>query len=1100
MTASESWASAKPWREFFDLLSDAVLVLDTRSRVAFANTAALRLLPCDAGTPVAQLAPELGEPAVRWLTRAALGQPDGKPPLAQLRDGRSARFAWQRLDARYSALRFDAALTAPRPATPSPLAASVAARDSVALFWDAPFPAALQDAEFRFVDVNAAFAAYSGFAREQLIGRDGLELLAPEDQAAEREARARLRRHPNRTESNGLTEGRLIDASNRERWYRIARRRVPGADGATLYLAVLQDTTSEHVARERADRSIRELDDWFDLSPIGMVLFDETGLLVRSNPAFDAVAGKVPVTLAEAEPSLRELLAWGDDGPLPQLQPGSRPIESQGWVAQPNGEVRRLRAIVRCYRSAGGQRRYMGVVEDRSVEEERDLARLQIGALMDTAGVGLATFQETSGWVRPPASGAAANDAPSAPSAALQSISRDIVAPASLAEYERLQQALKRNQRAEVRYAIEHPVLGTRWLLTRVEPATLASGKRTTSVVTLDVTDQHTSQQRSEQLLSEMTTILESTTAGIAYLRDNVLVRCNRRFETMLGLGATGVAGSGFAGLFAGHVDPAGLTAAILRALDADETYETEFELALPRRDGPADGSAQTRWVSLSVRRAGAVGGALEAIAVLSDVTRIKTQQVELQQLAREVTTQAERTRSILDSVLVGIVTVGPEGIEWMNRSARRMFGGHLAEFVGQPIASVATPEPDHPFRQTHYLDDLVEGQAETFECRVRARDGREFWIVGNAVATGSAPGERQLTYALLDIERRRQAEAAMAEAKASLQRVIEAAPLAIALLDARSLTIVQVNEIAARLAGAPPAALIGHSPEQMFGADAGALHRADMLRALATREVTAVEYRRTDRGELQVWDARYVPLAAGADVPADQLLLVATDVTEQRAAQEARLEAAIAQREMLVKEVHHRIKNNLQGVAGLLQQIAKRKPEVAGAIDEVVGQVQAIAQVYGLQVGEGGPLHVTRVVEAITGSVQRTFGSRIRVVVLGSAAHTWTLPEVEAIPIALTINELLTNAIKHSRPISPEDAVVCTLDASDAWVEIAIASRGRLPEGFALAKITGSVSGLGLVRALLPRRSANLAIEPHGDRVVATVTLKPPSVARASA
>jgi hypothetical protein len=44
--------------------------------------------------------------------------------------------------------------------------------------------------------------------------------------------------------------------------------------------------------------------------------------------------------------------------------------------------------------------------------------------------------------------------------------------------------------------------------------------------------------------------------------------------------------------------------------------------------------------------------------------------------------------------VLVGIVTVGAHGIEWMNRSARRMFGGELADFVGEPISIVATPEP----------------------------------------------------------------------------------------------------------------------------------------------------------------------------------------------------------------------------------------------------------------------------------------------------------------------------------------------------------------------------------------------------------------------
>jgi len=56
---------------------------------------------------------------------------------------------------------------------------------------------------------------------------------------------------------------------------------------------------------------------------------------------------------------------------------------------------------------------------------------------------------------------------------------------------------------------------------------------------------------------------------------------------------------------------------------------------------------------------------------------------------------------------------------------------------------------------------------------------------------------------------------------------------------------------------------------------------------------------------------------------------------------------------------VHHRIKNNLQGVAGLLQQVALRRPEVKGVIGEAVSQVQAIAQVYGLQVRAAGPLRL---------------------------------------------------------------------------------------------------------------------------------------------
>jgi hypothetical protein len=428
------------------------------------------------------------------------------------------------------------------------------------------------------------------------------------------------------------------------------------------------------------------------------------------------------------------------------------------------------------------------------------------------------------------------------------------------------------------------------------------------------------------------------------------------------------------------------------------------------------------------------------------------------------------------------------------------MLGGELADFVGEPMSIVATDDPEHPFRRTRVLERLPEGESETFECRVRARDGRESWIVGNAVVTDRDTTGRQLTFALLDIERRREAEARMTEAQSALQQVIAAAPLAIALLEANTMRIVQANAVAAAAVGRRADELSGRTLEEIFEPRVAATYRRDMQRALGGAGVALREYRIHDAdGRARIWDARYVPIGASRDTRTDQLLLVATDVTEQRAAQQARLEAAIAQREMLVKEVHHRIKNNLQGVAGLLQQIAERKPEVASAIGEVVGQVQAIAQVYGLQVGAQGPLRVDGVVEAIVASVQRTFGQAIRRSSSGADETAWALPETEAIPIALTLNELLTNAVKHSDAIEGGHAdIACELIADAGGIRVSISNPARLADGFDLALIPGGVSGLGLVRALLPRRHATLGIEQRGRRVVATMTLQPPVLARA--
>ena len=236
--------------------------------------------------------------------------------------------------------------------------------------------------------------------------------------------------------------------------------------------------------------------------------------------------------------------------------------------------------------------------------------------------------------------------------------------------------------------------------------------------------------------------------------------------------------------------------------------------------------------------------------------------------------------------------------------------------------------------------------------------------------------------------------------------------------------------------------------------------------------------------------------------VRAEQLLLVATDVTEQRAAQEARYAAAVAQREMLIQEVHHRIKNNLQGVAGLLQQIGERKPEVAPAIGEAVGQLHAIAQVYGLQVDAVGPIALDGMVEAVTRSVQRLFGRPITLDIEQPDGARWLLPEAESIPIALTLNELLTNAIKHSARSSFSPAasagVSCRLVADADGVRLTVGNDGRLPEGFSLARFPGGLSGLGLVRALLPRRSARLEFDQQDGRVRVSLSLTPPGIVRA--
>jgi PAS domain S-box-containing protein len=219
-------------------------------------------------------------------------------------------------------------------------------------------------------------------------------------------------------------------------------------------------------------------------------------------------------------------------------------------------------------------------------------------------------------------------------------------------------------------------------------------------------------------------------------------------------------------------------------------------------------------------------------------------------------------------------------------------------------------------------------------------------------------------------------------------------------------------------------------------------------------------------------------------------IMSVQRDITERRHGEERRIEQTRRQRDTLVREVHHRIKNHLQGLVGLLCQHFAEHPDLQQVLEKFVAQINAISAVHGLQ-GKSGSGRtslrglITDIISALRGLLGATihFGKEdVQCFVGNTCAQAglcqWTLSGEESVPVALIVNELLTNAVRHG----DGGAVAVAIRCDPLGARLTLRNGGRLAEGVDVGARKGLGTGLSLIRALMPPQGLALALRNHPD------------------
>jgi two-component system, sensor histidine kinase PdtaS len=188
-------------------------------------------------------------------------------------------------------------------------------------------------------------------------------------------------------------------------------------------------------------------------------------------------------------------------------------------------------------------------------------------------------------------------------------------------------------------------------------------------------------------------------------------------------------------------------------------------------------------------------------------------------------------------------------------------------------------------------------------------------------------------------------------------------------------------------------------------------------------------------------------------------------DVTEVK-----RRDRALLSKDATIREIHHRVKNNLQTVASLLRLQARRTNNAEGreALIESVRRVSSIALVHdALSMSVDEEVNLDEVVDRILPIMNdvATVDTPIRISRVGDLG---VLDADRATALIMVITELVQNAIEHAfDPATQQGCVDIRAERSARWLDVVIHDNGRgLPDGFSLEK--SDRLGLQIVRTLV--------------------------------
>jgi PAS domain S-box-containing protein len=432
-----------------------------------------------------------------------------------------------------------------------------------------------------------------------------------------------------------------------------------------------------------------------------------------------------------------------------------------------------------------------------------------------------------------------------------------------------------------------------------------------------------------------------------------------------------------------------------------------------------------------------------------------------------------ERYHHVLDTMLEGFQIIDYDWrYVYVNETAARQ--GHFSKeaLTGHPMMEMY-PGIDNT--------EMFRTLRKCMESRVPSRMENKFIYPNDDIAwfeLSIQPSEEGIFILSTDVTERMRAEEALRESEEKFRVLAETAPAAIVLYQGER--IVYVNSAATRLYGYSSEELL----EMKFWEWVHPDHRQmvmnrGMARQRGEQVPTQYEHRFINKSGEEGW----VIVSAGSIEYQGKPAGIATfvDITETKRAEE-RISAALAEKVVLLKEVHHRVKNNLQIICTLLdlQSESIRDEEALAAFRESQDRIKAMSLIHErlYESKELASIDFQRYIEALSSQLFDSYQVDAGRISLQVDAGGVSIGIDQAIPCGLIINELVSNALKHAFPDNRPGVISIGFQREeDGRVSLRVADNGvGLPAGMDFTK--NGTLGLQLVNMLARQLAGQVSLE----------------------